>query len=229
MTKGKGKLTSPPAKKKRLTVGEKKRLEAAGKMADAYARMLAAGSGRDSDGKDEIADLEDQMRNLLDELGEVNQRLAQLRQSLVSPKERSRQRDNLVAELVGLMAHPDVADVAIDRRVFTVKTKRLTLEHDGGAYDLGRIRIEFRLDGNGNYGYGQVRFASLDRKGPTAHPHVSDSGHPCLGNISESVIQIIGQGQLATAAYVCLDYLKSYAQEESYRPHYSINNWPLKR
>jgi len=56
-------------------------------------------------------------------------------------------------------------------------------------------------------------------------PHVFEHGDPCLGSISETLPQLIGSGEYAVAADLCIQFLQSVNVDDSAGRH--IHNWPI--
>ena len=125
-----------------------------------------------------------------------------------------------------LMKHPDVKTLDIDGVKLAIYTKNIQIEHKGRVYDIGEFEIDVYTDGSN----GCINFRNLTRlvDDRYPHPHVNYDGRPCLGNIQDTVPQLIAERKLAALTSVLIEYLKSYEISESgdYRPYKSIDLWP---
>lgn len=133
-----------------------------------------------------------------------------------------------VREFDKLLKTPHVERVTIDSGKICVFTDTLFVRTDDGkVYEMGRYRIEIYTDG----GNGGVRFFNLTRQvkgywnGKCHHPHVKESGEPCLGNIKEAVPQLLGEYQYSVVTILAIRFLESVNTNDSAGAH--IINWPL--
>lgn len=123
-------------------------------------------------------------------------------------------------EFDSLIAVPGVERVEVSDGVIKVFTEHIYITPDKCAdtYDIGKFRMEIYTSGSN----GGIRFFNLTRQGTaggtgynTQHPHVNQSGSPCLGNIKEMVPTLIGEYEYSAVAQIGLQYLKSVNTEDS--------------
>jgi hypothetical protein len=116
-----------------------------------------------------------------------------------------------------LRALPEVREVHAQDGWIRLTTAPITVAHAGRRYRLGRFRLDL------NPASGEIRIANLThRVGPYDHPHVL-SGRPCLGAIREGVAKLLGEWQVAPAAEVLMDFLKTVDPAEWRVP---VLRWP---
>jgi hypothetical protein len=121
----------------------------------------------------------------------------------------------LAREFDGLLGIPEVQDVEVRADRLCVLTDTLDAVMGGRRYRLGRFRVEIRFNG-------EVAIRNLTRPyGYYDHPHVWN-GKPCLGNIHQCVLKLVGEFQWVAAAEVLLEYLKSVNPKGWYIP---ITHW----
>jgi hypothetical protein len=118
-------------------------------------------------------------------------------------------------ELEHLSSLPEILEVSTWPEGLRVITRPITVEHAGKLHALGTFQIELSYSG-------KVSIRNLtSRHGYYDHPHIWD-GHPCLGNIREGLAKLIGELQLAAAAELLLDFLKTINPKDWY---ISIEHW----
>lgn len=133
---------------------------------------------------------------------------------------RAQQTDSYAREFDSLAAVPGVERVEVSDGVIKVFTENIFIRPEGHSktYDIGRFRMEIYTSGSN----GGIRFFNLTRQGSaggtgynTQHPHVNQSGSPCLGNIKEMVPQLIGEYEYSAVAQLGLQFLKSVNTDDS--------------
>jgi hypothetical protein len=130
-------------------------------------------------------------------------------------KEADQPEDLLVREIEALLEIPEVREVDVlgDRlRVFTDTVDTMVA---GKRYRLGRFRLDIRFNG-------EVAIKNLTRAyGYYDHPHVWNA-KPCLGNIRQSIVRLVGEFQWVATAQLLLEYLKTVNPNGWYTP---IDHW----
>lgn len=124
-----------------------------------------------------------------------------------------------------LMKHPDVKGLDINGVKLSIYTRTIQIEHAGKVYDIGEFEIDVYTDGSN----GCINFKNLTRlvdDGRWSHPHINYDGRPCLGNIQDTVPQLIAERKFSALASVLIEYLKSYESTDEYRPYRTIDYWP---
>lgn len=121
-----------------------------------------------------------------------------------------------------LLAHPLVAGIEAMDGFMHLRTRALTLEHEGRRYRLGSYVIRFSPhDG-----------VSIWSKTPThperiPHPHISSDGTICFGNVTRVIHEDVVALRFGSAAETVLRWLT-----EGYDPARAdtkIEQWPLAR
>lgn len=127
---------------------------------------------------------------------EFHRRLAILKQLVQGEK-------GLGAELEHLWKMPEVRDVELENGRLTVFTNPIHVPYNGKRYLLGSFRIDLDLDG------GDLKIMNLTNPYKSYdHPHI-DMGRPCLGNLQEWIVQLLGERQFATAAQLLVEYVQT--------------------
>ncbi len=123
-----------------------------------------------------------------------------------------------------LMKHPDVKGMDIDGIKLSIYTKNIQIEHEGRIYDIGEFEIDVYTDGSN----GCINLKNLTRliENRWSHPHVNYDGRPCLGNIHDTVPQMIAERKFAALTSVLIEYLKSYEASDDFRAYKTIDFWP---
>jgi len=115
-------------------------------------------------------------------------------------------------EFDSLMEVPGVLNVVVKKGEIHVFTEHIYITPDGlkTTYDIGKFRMEISTSCRG----GGIKFFNLTRKSKgdnynQHHPHVNCEGSPCLGNISESVAQLVANYEYSALVQLGLQFLKS--------------------
>ena len=123
------------------------------------------------------------------------------------------------AAFVSLMKSGAVSDVEVSDSSILFTTGTAVIEFEGYRYEFGPFRVELGLadarvmihpteDAHQENGY--------------FHPHVSDSGKPCLGNTAPIIAKALGMGDVTGAVTTVLEYLRSYNPHDAYQ---RIERW----
>jgi hypothetical protein len=164
----------------------------------------------------EIAILEEGVEEMARRIATDTRRLCEGRRRLRSPQARPDQPELTQQEMERLRALPDVCDAHREDGRIRFTTAPIVAEHGGRRYCLGRFQVD--LCGNGD-----VRIVNLTgRVGRFDHPHVH-AGRPCLGGIREGIAKLLGEFQMAAAAEVLIDFLKTVNPAEWRLP---VLHWP---
>jgi len=172
---------------------------------------------------DEIGFLEAEIRSTEETLDGVSRHLTAETRHLQGCRRRlrhlkgesDREEVDVVREIQRLSELPDVADVAALAEGLRIITHPITVEHGGRHHALGTFQVDLSYSG-------QITIRNLtNRHGFYDHPHIWD-GKPCLGNIREGLAKLIGELQLAAAAEVLLDFIRTISPKEW---HVSIEHW----
>ena len=105
----------------------------------------------------------------------------------------------------------------------TVPVGQIDIEYDGKVYDIGDFDIVIRPDG---YDGGVQCFNKTRVIESCYHPHIDDEGECCLGNLSESIPQLIGEMEYEVVIFMMLQFLRTCNSEGWYE---DISRWPEKR
>lgn len=89
-----------------------------------------------------------------------------------------------------------------------------------GEYHMGVYVVHLKYNG-------AIEFRKADDIRPNdgsgyIHPHIDQSGRPCLGNIQTSLTELVAQVEYSAALQVIFRYLCSYNADS---PHYHIERW----
>jgi uncharacterized protein (DUF433 family) len=142
-------------------------------------------------------------------LTEGRRRLRALQDGREAPEPRT-------PDLAALRALPEVHEVQRGDGCITVLTHPLLAEHEGRRYRLGAFQVNL-------YDSGEVRISNLsDRVGVFDHPHICQ-GRPQLAGIREGVAKLLGEAQVAAAAEVLIDFLRTVDPTDWRLP---IQSWP---
>jgi hypothetical protein len=121
--------------------------------------------------------------------------------------------EHLDREMQGIGESPDFESVEFVDDTIMVGTRPLLLRHEGRVYQLGRFTIEI--------GRRSLRINSRDG---LRHPHVTERGGPCLGNISEGVARMQAAMQYGPLLTILMRYLEyGYNPGDSYIRIENIN------
>lgn len=130
-----------------------------------------------------------------------------------------------------LLRNPYVRFVQYHAGIITIYTTRIYIHltkgmkpSDNGLYDIGDFRIDLDTRGVGVERF--VRVTNLTRKGKNGyhHPHVSDSGHPCLGTIKESLPRHVARRNYVLAFDLLLQLLHNVQFDDTWGR--TIVDWP---
>jgi hypothetical protein len=164
----------------------------------------------------EIAILEEGVEEMARRIAADTRRLCEGRRRLPRPQARQDHLDLVGQELERLRALPDVCEVHREDGRIRFTTAPILAEHGGRRYCLGRFQVD--LCGNGD-----VRIVNLtSRVGRFDHPHVH-AGRPCLGGIREGIAKLLGEFQVAAAAEVLIDFLRTVNPGDWRLP---VLHWP---
>lgn len=125
-----------------------------------------------------------------------------------------------------LLKHPDIEKFEITGNKIVAYTKPIAINYHKVNYDIGRFKITIHADGS-NGGLTMVNQTRVLEG--HHHPHIDYDGKPCLGNIKEVIPHMIAEHKYAAVVAVCIQYLKSYENSDSYHPYCDIENWPRKK
>ena len=123
------------------------------------------------------------------------------------------------AAFVSLMKSGAVRDVEVTDSLIMFTTGTAVIEFDGYRYEFGPFRVELGLAD------AKVMIHPTDEahvENGYFHPHVSDSGKPCLGNTAPIIAKALGMGDVTGAVTTVLEYLRSYNPHDAYQ---RIERW----
>ena len=150
----------------------------------------------------EIAILGEGVEEMARRIATDTRRLHEARRRLHIPHGGQDHLEVVEQELERVRALPDVRDAHHEDGRISLTTVPILAEHGGRSYCLGRFRIDLCFNGD-------IRIVNLtSRVGRFDHPHVH-AGRPSLGGIREGVAKLLGEFQLAAAAEVLIDFLKT--------------------
>ena len=126
--------------------------------------------------------------------------------------------------------------LVVDNKI-TFFTDFITITHDGVEYSIGEFRVTINT-ANGdivfynltNKGEGPAREAERLGRAPFStaynwhHPHIKFDGHACLGNIGETIGQLIGEHRYNVVIQLLIQFLKSVNAEDMAGK--GIYSWP---
>lgn len=134
---------------------------------------------------------------------------------------------------------PGLKSLTISDEHITFCTDRITIFHEGVEYDIGEFRVRLgtknasvNFSNLTNKGNGpSSKFTGYDRDGaPFAiqynwhHPHVKRDGSPCLGNIGETIGQLVGEHRYSVVIQLLIQFLRSVNVEDGAGK--GIFHWP---
>jgi len=105
----------------------------------------------------------------------------------------------------------------VDGGVVRVLTRPLHLVHEGRTFLIGEFSLDLALQG-------ELRIRNVSntiKQGGWEHPHVQ-GGIPCLGNLRDGVLRLLGELQLAPLTSLMIQFLESYEPETAYS---QVENW----
>lgn len=127
-----------------------------------------------------------------------------------------------VEEIKKLLASKEIIRINFyNSEYFEVITSPISIKTDK-EYFVGSFKIQVYSDGG-------IRMINLTKPyGGYHHPHVSVDGKPCLGNLVPLLPKIINSGEISKIIILLLQFLKSYAKDEQYRPYVDLEKgWGL--
>jgi hypothetical protein len=122
------------------------------------------------------------------------------------------------AEWAAILRHDKITEAQISGSNLVLTTPELTLTdpRSGDRVPLGVMQITFGLGGEA----ASLRIANTTNpQQGRPHPHVGGDGVPCLGNIGETVGNLIGACEFVGAFEQVLQYLESYNPADSWGRH----------
>lgn len=162
----------------------------------------------------EITDFENQINSYLRHITEYTNHLRERRMQMefFTHKEEVDQ-DSWDEQWNALHRFPDIDEINfINNDILQVKTVDLDMvdPQDGRITNLGVMQIDI------NCTTFSVEIHNLTNKRLNRdHPHVENGG-PCWGNIGPNVSRMIGEGDIAQAIDLILQYLKSYNPDDDW-------------
>ena len=134
-------------------------------------------------------------------------------------------------EFEALWSMPGIENIAITDGIVSIYTEHIYITPEGypDTFDIGKFRMEIRTDG-AEHG---LKFFNLTRQGKgsgisaynVVHPHVHETGVPCLGNIKEVIPQLIAAYEFSVIAQLGLEFLKTVNVEDR-AGQYIFTCWP---
>ena len=157
---------------------------------------------------------EDELRHAYRQLTRVREEIALLEaQTLPAVKRRARSEINRLRGMVPRALQ--AVKVECDKLVVT--THPVGIDHEGILYEMGRycLTIDIRTR--------QIRIRGLDRdvRGYT-HPHVHQTGEPCLGSMASPVADMLARQDLFGLLIGLQEYLRSYNPAS---PYIELQHW----
>lgn len=110
-----------------------------------------------------------------------------------------------------------VRAIEVEGSRITILTEPIAVEHEGRRYLIGEFSLEVDLNGT-------ITIRNLSntiRKGGWEHPHVQ-GGLPCLGNVRDGMMKLLGEGALVPLTSILIQFLESYEPETAYS---TIESW----
>lgn len=102
--------------------------------------------------------------------------------------------------------------IRFDESHLWAKTHQVDIWHNDEKYEIGILMIELNLS------RGQVRISNLTNQvNGFAHPHVSDGGDVCLGNISSGLTRMLGEFEIFAALELLHKFIHQYNEEDAYQ------------
>ncbi len=177
------------------------------------------GEAERGDGRDVrpryMAEVEENLKELSRQMASQTRLLRNCQERFRTLKKTEQSEEALLREFDALLGIPDIRDVEILGDCLCVFTNTVETVVAGKRYRLGRFRVDIRFNGD-------VTIKNLTKAhGYYDHPHVWNT-KPCLGNIGQSVMKLVGEFQWVAAAELLLEYLKTVNPKEWYTP---IHHW----
>lgn len=132
---------------------------------------------------------------------------------------------HITEELDNIKMHKLTESVcySVQKNELHIYTKTLYMRHPYNKSDrrlLGRMKIRINLE---NY---NVLFENLDERRTSYwgedchHPHVEQSGEPCLGNMSSMIAECQQTSSLYAVYLLCLNFLQTFEPEDPAGEYY---------
>jgi len=126
-----------------------------------------------------------------------------------------------------LLELPHVKKVLVEEGKVKVFTKTIFLESDGKVYEMGDYRIDIPTQDT-DLKIANLRMEELTGQTYYHHPHITgnkDGATPCLGNISEGVMRLIGAYEFSVVAQILIEYLHSNRYQDKLTTYWN----PMKK
>jgi len=123
------------------------------------------------------------------------------------------------AAFVGMMKSGAVRDIEVLGTEILFTTGPAVIDYEGYQYRFGPFQVGLGLAS------GKVTISPTDAahvENGYAHPHVSDSGIACLGNMAPVIAKALGMGDVTGAVTTILEFLRSYNPHDAYQ---RIERW----
>ena len=117
-----------------------------------------------------------------------------------------------------LFSHKKYVNFSFGDSYIKAHTTPIIIKHKNHDYLIGEFDVTVNLDGI------VTMVNTTNRKAEYDHPHVNDR-FPCLGNIKETVQDMIKNFNFLPLFDLLYDYLLSYTNANGYRPFSSISRW----
>ena len=121
--------------------------------------------------------------------------------------------NKLIAEIRNLAKQYKVEDYDIVGETISIYTDDMIVElpdeYNAPPITIGKFKIDINLK------KGQIKFTNLTKKRKSywgdgcQHPHISDKGNACWGNIASAVAELMGQNEICALYSVLASYLES--------------------
>jgi len=121
--------------------------------------------------------------------------------------------NKLINEIRNLAKQYKVEDYDIVGEIISIYTDDMIVElpdeYNAPPITIGKFKIDINLK------KGQIRFTNLTKKRRSywgdgcQHPHISNTGTACWGNIASAVSELIGQNEICALYSVLASYLES--------------------
>lgn len=127
-----------------------------------------------------------------------------------------------------LLSVPGVLGIDISDGKICVYTKMIRITYRDIVYRIGKFRIEIPTEGdvkglkffnltNNGEGPGRTNPRGFDANSEfnRHHPHVKSSGHACLGNIGEAMMEYISSYQYSVVIILAIKFLETVEYDDS--------------
>ncbi len=162
------------------------------------------------------------IEKLQEEMTKAVRHLSDRQRALESIKSGKTLDANLRLEFQKLSKHPDIEKIVINGTSIVVKTKPIYINYKDQDYPIGQFKITIYSNGkNGGVIMENLTNLVKNKEGYYMHhPHIrsknkNDPPFVCLGNIQETIATLIGERQYPALISICIEYLKSYNDEDS--------------